>query len=212
MWVKICGLQTVDAAEEALERGADYLGVICVPKRKRTVSRDVARQISSIVHKRREEGSKCKLVGVFRNQSTQDIMRYYEDYGLDVVQLHGDEDVVKYRDEMPEEITIIKRFVFPRDSEDVKKSEGLKNVLALFDSDAGGTGEVLDWEAISEWSGNNPEIGFILAGGLNPSNVGGAIAQMEGIQGVDVSGGVETDGNKDFDKIRDFIANVKEIS
>ncbi|CAI4910385.1 ANL_HP_G0187170.mRNA.1.CDS.1 [Saccharomyces cerevisiae] len=76
---------------------------------------------------------------------------------------------------------------------------------------AGGTGELLDWNSISDWVGRqeSPEsLHFMLAGGLTPENVGDAL-RLNGVIGVDVSGGVETNGVKDFNKIANFVKNAK---
>ncbi|SCW00662.1 LAFE_0C09164g1_1 [Lachancea fermentati] len=210
--VKICGLQTAEAAQIAIDEGASLLGVICVPNRKRTVRPDIAKDISTRVRaaRARRSGSKVSgpyLVGVFRNQSVEEIEQIRQEYGLDVVQLHGSENWTEYQHGL-QNIPIIKRFIFPNDCEDVicVCEDQHSRCLALFDSEAGGTGEVLDWNSISQWS-KKSGAQFILAGGLNPVNVGSAL-QLHGVLGVDVSGGVESSGEKDGDKIKQFIANA----
>ena len=72
--IKICGLQTVEAARRALDAGANMIGIICVPNRKRTVDPNIAKQISAMIHgDARYEGR--YLVGVFRNQSIEEVSR-----------------------------------------------------------------------------------------------------------------------------------------
>lgn len=211
MLVKICGLQSAEAAAEALDHGADCLGVICVPNRKRTITKDVAVQISKLVHARAASGSagsagSAQLVGVFRNQPVEQVMQLYREYQLDVVQLHGSEDIFAYRSEIPEEVPIIKRLLFPDDCGVLADVARLPNVRVLFDSDAGGTGEQLDWSTIAGWADAHPDSRFIIAGGLTPANVAAAIRTLAPYAvGVDTSGGVETDGAKDAAKIRSFI-------
>lgn len=207
MVVKICGLQSVEAAQVAIDNGADLLGVICVPNRKRTVDAQVAKSISNLCH---SEGKNVKLVGVFRNQPKEEVAQIAQDYNLDIVQLHGDEDWKEYDSFIP--LQIIKRLVFPRDTgilSEIKDTD----CKALFDSEAGGTGEKLDWASIGNWyseskSSNNN--GYILAGGLNPDNVKDAL-RIPGVIGVDVSGGVETDGAKDNEKIKAFLLNARSL-
>lgn len=206
--VKICGLQTVEAAELALNSGANLIGIICVPNRKRTIKSHIAKEISNIVHSNRFN-DRC-LVGVFRNQSKEDVLRLSNEYNLDIIQLHGDENWEEYQFFLQK--PVIKRVIFPRDCDEVIKISNLqtKICLPLFDSEAGGTGELLDWESISNWSetvqSDGEPVQYILAGGLTPQNVSKAIS-LPGVIGVDVSGGVETDGEKDFNKITNFIKN-----
>lgn len=225
MLVKICGLQSVEAAQTALDRGADLLGVICVPNRKRTVTPATAKQISQLVHQgNHSQGNhQARLVGVFRNQPLQEVLALYHEYNLDVIQLHGNEDVVQWRKWIPKDITLIKAFQFPGDC-DVVASPAvaqlqLENVLVLFDSGEGGTGQQLDWNGMASWCQNQQIQGsttttrFILAGGLTPDNVRHAITSLAPHAiGVDVSGGVETNGQKDMAKIAAFISQARGLS
>ncbi|CCF57063.1 hypothetical protein KAFR_0C00680 [Kazachstania africana CBS 2517] len=206
--IKICGLQTVEAAQHALNSGTNFIGIICVPNRSRTIRPEIAREISSYIHSHHPTKF---LVGVFRNQSKEDVLKLVNDYNIDIVQLHGDEDWEEYHNFIGK--PIIKRVIFPRDCNDVIRINNLpvRTVLPLFDSEAGGTGEKLDWNSISNWSkgaSSQNEIKFILAGGLTPDNVKEA-SSLHGVIGVDVSGGVETDNVKDFNKIETFIAQGK---
>ncbi|CDO94865.1 unnamed protein product [Kluyveromyces dobzhanskii CBS 2104] len=211
MIIKVCGLRTVEAAQTALLNGADYLGIICVPNRKRTVDPCVAESISALVHdSSQSKGTTTRLVGVFRNQSVEDVLALYHQYHLDVIQLHGGENILEYRASIPDSVPIIKSFQFPQDCELLLNVFGtLQNVTVLFDSGEGGTGEKLDWDAISRWSAAHPEVKFIIAGGLNPENVSEAIGALPNAIGVDVSGGVETEGAKDLKKIQLFIRHGK---
>lgn len=203
MVVKICGLKSVEAAQVAIDSGADLLGIICVPNRKRTVDSEVAKLISKLCRNK-----DVKLVGVFRNQTKEDVARIAEDYSLDVVQLHGDEDWKEYNSFIP--LPIIKRVVFPQGIETLVEMQN-SDCQSLFDSEAGGTGEKLDWKSIGEWYSNSQlNKGYILAGGLNPENVKDAL-KVPGVTGVDVSGGVETDGVKDNVKIKTFLYNVNSL-
>lgn len=207
--IKVCGLQSLEAAEQALDSGATLLGIICVPNRKRTVSPNVARDISDLIH---NTSSAAQLVGVFRNQSKEEVLKVAKDYNIDIVQLHGDESWRDYQEFL--QMPIIKRMIFPRDCDEVLSLSNKKacEVLALFDSETGGAGELLNWESISKWS-QSSGIGskFILAGGLTADNVKTAMG-ITGVIGVDVSGGVETNGTKDAQKISDFIKNATSVA
>lgn len=207
--VKVCGLQSVEAAEKAVQCGADLIGIICVPNRKRTINPVTAKQISNLVHDSTANKNGTRLVGVFRNQPVEEVARIAQDYNLDIVQLHGDESWEEFRETINK--PIIKRMIFPQHCSQVmrvSKSDDI-DVLPLFDSDAGGTGELLNWHAISKWS-ETDGLGskFILAGGLTPCNVKEALS-LKGVMGVDVSGGVETNGVKDMNKIEEFITNAR---
>lgn len=210
--VKICGIQTVEAAQLAIDNGTFFVGIICVPDRKRTVDPKIAKEISRITElarKERESNGKQGpfLVGVFRNQSVQEVQKLRDEYGLDLVQLHGSEKWREYKKELGA-TPLIKRFIYPEDCPEVLELSNSNDneCLALFDSEAGGTGEKLDWSSISAWS-ESCGARFVLAGGLTPENVEVA-SKLPGVIGVDVSGGVETEGIKDEQKIRNFISRA----
>lgn len=210
--VKVCGLQSTEAAECALDSDADLLGIICVPNRKRTIDPVIARKISSLVKAyKNSSGTPKYLVGVFRNQPKEDVLALVNDYGIDIVQMHGDESWQEYQEFLG--LPVIKRLVFPKDCNILLSAASQKphSFIPLFDSEAGGTGELLDWNSISDWVGRqeSPEsLHFMLAGGLTPENVGDAL-RLNGVIGVDVSGGVETNGVKDSNKIANFVKNAK---
>lgn len=207
--IKVCGLQSLKDAQVAVLNGATHIGIICVPNRKRTISSDEAIKISNWIHSRANDNN-VKLVGVFQNQPIEDVMDLSLKYNLDIIQLHGDEDWLEFSDSIKK--PIIKRCVFPQDCEKVLHINRLENpekVLPLFDSAIGGTGELLDWNEIDNWAEkqDSKQVSFILAGGLTPENVNDAF-KVHGVIGVDVSGGVETNGRKDHSKIKQFIKNA----
>lgn len=236
--IKVCGIKSEADAQTAIESGASLIGTILVPKRARTVEPDVARKISQLCRKTREEkGSKILtsenllaqirsieatgpewfekvsklttengpfLVGVFRNQSLEDVLAISKELEIDIVQLHGSEDVDLFCSNLT--IPVIPRFVVNK--------PGIENALSthkflipLLDSEAGGEGKLISWEDASAF-GERQGGKYLLAGGLNPSNVSDAL-KVDGCCGVDVSGGVETNGVKDTEKIRSFVRNAK---
>lgn len=210
---KICGLRTVEAAEKALDNGAEMLGVIAVPNKTRTVEHHVAESISELVRRRRELNEPHTnilglrtplLVGVFMNQPLEEVKRLQKELSLDLVQLHGGEPAEWY-EEIP--VPVIKRFT-PGTSEFSKLVTGeISNPpgLVLVDTESGGTGRQVDWSDLTALS--HAKIPYLLAGGLTPENISKALTQP-GIWGVDVSSGVETNGVKDLDKIEAFLHNV----
>ncbi|KAG7828846.1 hypothetical protein KL920_003342 [Ogataea angusta] len=238
--VKICGLRSLAEAEVAVSSGAHLLGVILVPNRARTIDPEQARQISKLCEARRRslgrefvdpkkllehlrkshfEGPEwfryCArlitengpyLVGVFRNQPLDDVVKLSRDLELDFVQLHGSEDFSLYINHL--NLPVIARYVLnkPNIAEATKTH---LHILPLLDSELGGEGKVINWDDAEEFNRQYHGV-YLLAGGLRPENVRQALS-VQGCLGVDVSGGVETDGVKDLDKIRHFIATANYI-
>ena len=236
--VKICGLKDAESASVAIKRGANLLGVILVPNRKRTVEDDKAREISNLCRQQRkrlnrrfqtskelinyartlsstgalwfEDCSKLIiengpfLVGVFRNQPLDDVISICKRLDIDIVQLHGSENLEEYVPAL--ELPVIARFT-PGRSDLSKAVQTHKHLLPLLDSEAGGQGKMIDWAEAAEFN-RDLDGQFILAGGLTPENVDRALL-VSGCLGVDVSGGVETDGSKDHEKIERFLRNAR---
>lgn len=201
MQVKICGIKKLADAKPAIEEGADYIGIILVPNRARTIDRDAALELSEYLHS--INGPRPKLVGVVRNQPFEEVVKLKHDLNLDIIQLHGSEPE-DWLTKLPG--PVIRRLVpgTPSFAADVHKTTTDYQCVALVDSEAGGDGKVLDWSQLSAVS----DCQFVLAGGLNPDNVG-QVRSVPGCIGVDVSGGVETNGVKDEAKIKAFIKNAK---
>ena len=137
-------------------------------------------------------------VGVFVNEPIENIVAIVESRAIQIVQLHGDEDNA-YIEELGKRITLsIIKAVAVKDAADVKKAYTAD--FLLYDTYqsgvAGGTGKTFNWDLLKE--ATQP---FFLAGGLHAGNLEGAIKQMQPYA-VDISSGVETDGVKDFEKIR----------
>ena len=236
--VKICGTRTPEAALAAAEAGADLIGMILVPGRKRTISDDTARAISDAVHGFARPATSSTLalstnkatdffasavrkisapgrtrpllVGVFLNQPLTQILELTARYRLDIVQLHGKEPL-EWTREIP--VPVMRRFE-PREP-----GIGVRgyHAVPLFDSGStGGSGHLLDAVAVKAALERDHELRIVLAGGLSPENVAqviqGAASAAERIIGVDVSSGVEgPDGLQSLDRIRAFIKAAKEI-
>lgn len=251
MLVKICGLRTAEAAQQAVDLGADLLGVIMVPNRKRSVTPEVALAISKIARDKRKQlkrkfqtsreiveyvqSQKFEhhdeyfklyrqlviengpfLVGVFRNQDINEVFRLAQLHEVDVIQLHGSEDVEQYLERNENgEYVIVKRYVIPDQIEKMTNffetltstpSKGF--AFPLLDSEAGGEGKTIDWTLINDLEGK-----FILAGGLHPDNLHETLPYRKNLIGYDVSGGVEdSQGDKDLNKITEFITNGKKMA
>ena len=234
--VKICGTRTPEAARTAIEAGADLIGIILVPGRKRFVSTEKALAISKVVHSTKlpadppssdsgfplgsgtaeffehstksfRKKGRAHLVGVFQNQSLSDVLEAQRQLSLDIVQLHGSEPI-EWASLIP--VPVIRRFG-PRDA-----GLGTRgyHALPLLDTTAGGTGEMLDLEEIQERLQSDTGLRVILAGGLNAENVSGVLLKLQksraSIVAVDVSSGVEQNGEQSLEKIRNFVSAAKQ--
>lgn len=201
MWIKICGLTTDEAVSAAVENGASHIGFVFA-KSKRQVTPEQARQLSQDVPKT------VKKVGLFVNATLAEIERTIQIAGLDMVQLHGDENIA-FANQLS--VPVIKAFGI-KDGQIPPDISAFKNHVILLDAPpaqfAGGSGHRFDWAKVelSALSGYQ----FFVAGGLNPDNVRDAIAYFHPT-GVDVSSGVETDGMKDIKEIKKFMKRAEEI-
>lgn len=198
MLVKICGIKTVEAAHVAMQAGADFIGFVFAPS-KRRISPEEARIIA------RTLPSSMKKVGVFVNESTEEMKRIAQLVGLNVIQLHGGEPP-KVIEQLP--YKVIKAFPINKLKKQMIKLYNCDYYLIdspPSDKYQGGSGKTFDWNNINELVSKEK---IMLAGGLTPENVNNAIRTAKPI-GVDVSSGVETNGEKDHSKIKQFILNAK---
>jgi phosphoribosylanthranilate isomerase len=196
--VKICGISDVENALAAAEAGADAIGFVFAPSRRRVTSqraREIADELPPFVTK----------VGLFVDAGADVILHHVESVGLDVVQLHGTE--------APDFCAALGRPVLKairvKDATSLAAMDDYRVSAFLLDSYdpevAGGTGRVFNWDLAARVNGRHR---VILSGGLTPQNVGEAIARVRPY-GVDVSSGVETDGRKDPVKIREFVVQAR---
>lgn len=199
MKVKICGLTTLEAAQTAENAGADFLGFIFADS-KRKISPEKAKEIIE------ELNGKALKVGVFVDESLEEIERIQRLTGIDIIQLHGQESMEKAGSFS---IPVIKAFSIQNEV-DLKKIEGYPVDYQLLDlpkNSQSSSEKTLDWQMIHRLRQSSNRL--ILAGGLTPMNVSEAIKLVQPFA-VDVSSGVETNGYKDHEKIRLFIKNAKQ--
>jgi phosphoribosylanthranilate isomerase len=209
--VKICGLTEIEPALVAGEAGADFLGLVFATSR-RQISPEKALPLVEAV---RGLKPRPAIVGVFVKSPAQEVNRIADYCRLDWVQLSGNE-TWRYCQKI--ERPIIKVIHVPAG----KKVEQIlnkiemgyhlrapSNLIYLLDSKVrnvyGGTGQTFNWQSAKEVSARFP---VIIAGGLTPANVGQLIREVQP-WGVDVSTGVEVNGQKDTSKIVAFIDAVK---
>ena len=189
--VKICGLSTKEAVKTAVSAGADYIGFVFAPS-KRQVTLEQAAELAKLI------SSDVKKVGVFVSPSRAELLEAIDKVGLDFVQVHG-QVVDKLFENLPcgsiQAIQVDEGGHVPSSQAD----------YLLFDAPVAGSGQTFDWGRLDTTELAQP---FFIAGGLNEDNVVEAIQHFSPYA-VDVSSGVETDGQKDHEKIRRFIERVK---
>ncbi len=189
--VKICGLSTKEAVGTAVSAGTDYIGFVFAPS-KRQVTLEQATELAEIIP------TNVKKVGVFVSPSREELLEAIEKVGLDLVQVHG-----QVADDLFDDL--------PCASIQAVQVDGNGHVpnsqadYLLFDAPVAGSGQTFDWGKLDTTELAQP---FFIAGGLNENNVARAIQHFSPFA-VDVSSGVETDGQKDYEKIRRFIERVK---
>ena len=189
--VKICGLSTKEAVETAVSAGVDYIGFVFAPS-KRQVTVEQAIELAKFIP------SHIQKVGVFVSPSRADLLEAIEKVGLDLVQVHG-----QVADDLFEDLPCASIQAVQVDGDGhVPNSQA---DYLLFDAPVAGSGQIFDWGQLDTTELSQP---FFIAGGLNEDNVKEAIQHFTPFA-VDVSSGVETDGQKDHEKIRRFIERVK---
>ena len=189
--VKICGLSTKEAVKTAVSAGADYIGFVFTPS-KRQVTLEQAAELAEIIP------SHIQKVGVFVSPSRAELLEAVDKVGLDLVQVHG-----QVADDLFEDLPCASIQAVQVDGDGhVPNSQA---DYLLFDAPVAGSGQTFDWGQLDTTELAQP---FFIAGGLNEDNVARAIQHFTPFA-VDVSSGVETDGQKDHEKIRRFIERVK---
>lgn len=194
--IKLCGLTRLLDIEAANELKPEYIGFVFAPKSRRYVTPQKAAEL------KRALDSEIRAVGVFVNETAQNVADLLNGGVIDMAQLHGYEDgeyIRKLR--RLTDKPLMQAFRIKTES-DVKAAEGSRADDILLDSGAG-TGEAFDWKLIQNF--RKP---YFLAGGLDPGNVGEAVRRLSPY-GVDVSSGIETDGVKDKRRMAAFIAAVR---
>ena len=207
---KICGLRDSSNAILARENGASFLGFVFVHGVRRQITLDVALEILNDYRSEFNPGGPA-LVGLFANQNVEEVNEIIAACDLDYAQLCGSEPE-SYWNKV--DVDVIKQVKIGVSNTSETINAELEKIyragcLPLLDKyekgSLGGTGLSFDWEMVSEF---NLSEKFLLAGGLNPENVIDAI-RISHPWGVDVSTGVETEGDKDPQKILSFAEAVK---
>lgn len=208
MWVKVCGLRTVENALQVAAAGVDAIGLNFYSKSKRYITPQAAKKIVAALP------TNVMSVGLFVNHSADEVLQIAEETGIKTLQFHGDESpdfVAQFRD-----FQIIKAFRV--DSSNIEqlqaevesyRTAGIKLFGCLIDakvSDAyGGTGQTAPWDILRQnYNDDNLPV-LILAGGLTANNVREAVNTVQP-WGVDTASGVESaPGIKDSNLTQRFV-------
>lgn len=185
--IKICGLMRDEDISYVNELTPDYIGFILSSGYRRTVDIETARRLKSKLN------SNIKVIGVFVDEPINNIITDF----IDIVQLHGNE-TPEYCSKI--NVPVIK-MLNTTDYDKIKEYEPFVQYF-LFDSGKG-TGKVFEWNKIPKTK--KP---FFLAGGLSSSNIKKAIKEVKPFA-VDISSSVETNGIKDYKKIKEVIDIVR---
>jgi phosphoribosylanthranilate isomerase len=207
--VKICGINSREAAEAVLKAGADFGGLVIFPRSPRHLSLDQGRLLAQQLRPR------VRVVTLLVEPDDALVDQIMAAIAPDFIQLHGNETperagAIGFRAKRP----IIKALAVA-EAADVARAQAYQDAAEyiLFDAKAnafatrpGGWGAVFDWKLLSGTSFKRP---FGLAGGLTPENVARAIA-ISGVAFVDASSGVEdAPGKKSPEKIAAFVVAAR---
>ena len=216
--VKMCGISKVETIPAVVEAKPDYMGLVFAPS-KRQVTVDQAKTLVEELHRgyaqkygsdtEHDKNDTIKTVGVFVNETVDNLVTIANEANLDAVQLHGDEDETFIQSLKERTNVEVWKAVQIRSAADVEEWIDSSADMILFDAyhkdERGGTGEVFDWSSLDEF-----ERPFMLAGGIDSTNVARAIRTVRPY-GIDTSSGIETNGVKDDEKITAFTKIVKNI-
>ena len=216
--VKMCGISKVETIPAIVDAKPDYMGLVFAPS-KRQVTVDQAKILVEELHRgyakkygsdtEHDKNDTIKTVGVFVNETVDNLVTIANEANLDAVQLHGDEDEAFIQSLKERTNVEVWKAVQIRSAADVEKWIDSSADMLLFDAyhkdERGGTGEVFDWSSLDAF-----ERPFMLAGGIDSTNVARAIRTVRPY-GIDISSGIETNGVKDDEKITAFTKIVKSI-
>lgn len=226
--IKMCGISKVETIPAVVDAKPDYMGLVFAPS-KRQVTVEQAKTLVEELYKQNVVGNNSeaeqtepvtsldtassetiKTVGVFVNETIENLLKIAEEVKLDVIQLHGDEDESFIQILKEQSNVEVWKAVQVRSAADAEKWIDSSADMLLFDAyhkdERGGTGEVFDWSSLDEF-----ERPFMLAGGIDSTNVARAIRTVRPY-GIDISSGIETEGVKDDEKMKAFTNIVRTIA
>lgn len=233
--IKICGLQSVEVLKSMIPLPVDYIGFVFA-RSKRQIDRERAAQLMDVL-KQWPQGQIPQGVGVFVDPTLEELVHITDIAPLDVIQLHGKETpefcqqvretlhkpvikVISVQAASNKSANEVQEALTPQEPMDTaavhqqcSPYEGVVDAFLLDTHDplyGGGSGKTFAWEEIEDyhrWTSARG-IPLLIAGGLNPDNVN-TLVHGYSLEGIDVSSGVESDGVKDIDKIKQFVERAR---
>ena len=197
MKIKFCGLYQDAHIAYANEIKPDYVGFVFWNNSRRYVTADKAREL------RNQLDSGIQVVGVFVDEDIDRIIDLYQSGIIDVAQLHGAEDDTYIKRLQEIGIPVIKAYVVSNNSDIIVQAQNSIADYVLFDAGKG-DGKTFDWELLRDFNRD-----YFLAGGLNLSNIREVTQNVKPFA-VDVSSGIETDGEKDKSKMEQFARVIRD--
>ncbi len=193
---KACGIRSVEQALFCEKLGVDYIGLNFVPTSKRRIDADLGRKISTAV-------STVSVVGVFQDQSLEEVVSISEQVDLDYIQCSGSEPV----DYIQQCTKPVLKSLAVKEHSDIASMEKFRTCThaLIIDGPSPGSGKGFDWSLLSDVN-----IPFFLAGGVHPGNVRDAVLAVNPA-GIDVASGIESDGQVDPSKIEAIVEQIKQL-
>jgi phosphoribosylanthranilate isomerase len=211
--IKICGITNVLDARAAIAAGADMLGFNFYRPSPRFIEPQNARAIIDALRPEIKNLSRTvTMVGVFVNEPVESVVRIAQEVGIAAIQLHGDESVEfcqQLRGLLPDRFLIkVMRTSAVTGTGAARQYEVDAIMLDAFDTELrGGTGRIADWTMARRT--RDVASRFILAGGLSPDNVAGAITEVQPYA-VDACSALESSpGQKDAERVKAFVRAVR---
>ena len=192
----------VEAHDEREIRSAIAAGARMIGVNNRNL-KDFSVDFTNAARLKQQLAPGIQAVGVFVKEDPETVVHLLEDGVIDVAQLHGGESEAYIRTLRQHTHKPIMQAFRVDTPADLEKAQASSADYILLDSGDGGTGETFDWSLLA--GATRP---YFLAGGLDPENVGGAVEKLKPYA-VDVSSGIETDGKKDPEKMKNFVRAVR---
>jgi phosphoribosylanthranilate isomerase len=210
---KVCGLNSISQLIRLDEMEVEFGGFIFYPKSPRYILKHL--QPADL---KNAKGQKINKVGVFVNETIEQVLKQVDDCGLYLVQLHGDESP-KYCEKIADYVTLIKAFRIRNDDDVLWKIKDYQDIVDMFLFDTagasfGGTGEKFDWTILKNLTIDKP---FFLSGGIGPEDVASLQAFSESpvakdLFSIDINSKFESSpGIKNMDMVESFIHQIKRI-
>lgn len=207
MIIKVCGMRDVDNIRQAGMAGMDWMGMIFWQKSARYVDNpDTAKAIPEGV----------KKVGVFVNELPENVVEKADKYSLDIIQLHGSEEVDTIRElRLRLHDKVFVKAISVSQTEDIRLAEMYDKEVdyLLFDTkckSVGGSGRQFEWSILQNYKGDTP---FLLSGGIGPDDAENVKAFKHPMMaGIDLNSKFElSPGLKDVEKLSAFIAETRKV-